>query len=617
MAHGDAASDDGTGNEAEELLPEDVATAPQTTHRRPKLTVGAPDDMAFDIPLVVDTASEPPTVPLNEPVNEPPPQSAPASDPYLGKIVAERYLVDRLLGVGSMGIVYRCRHTVLDNKVAALKIIRQDLAQDEESVGRFVTEAKAASAIGSSHIVEVQDFGKLPDGATYIVMEYLEGVTLGEAMDRENGLTIEAAVNVSVQIAEALGAAHAVGVVHRDLKPDNVFLLDSPGGYFVKILDFGIAKVMHSGQKLTAVGSVMGTPHYMSPEQATGARTDARTDIYSLGVMMYEMACGKVPFDAENPLAVISMQVTDDPTPLRKRMPAGRTLPQGLESVIMKCLAKEPDERFLTMNDVQAALERIEQGGVPLVAPPASPPNGASDSMIEELGKDTDFRELRAGERRRRWVIRGVIALGTIAAFGGGGFLLRERVAELLKPQQAEAQVEVRATATATAAPPPVAPPAAPSATEAAPVAVLNKVTLVTFPLDAHVFEGDTDLGLMPVMFELPPGKWKLVRIQRQGYVTRNVRIDGSKSRVVVGLVSTAYAKRRGLSQAEAEAEADRVAASSAGVKPEKVTLDEDATDKAAAKAAPAPAPAEKDPAPPAKPEKPGGKTTLAPNPFQ
>jgi hypothetical protein len=170
-------------------------------------------------------------------------------------------------------------------------------------------------------------------------------------------------------------------------------------------------------------------------------------------------------------------------------------------------------------------------------------------------------------------------------------------------------------------APAPVAPAPepVPVASEAAPAPEVNKVTLVTFPLDAHVFEGDTDLGLMPVMFELPPGKWKLVRIQRQGYVTRNVRIDGSKPRMVVGLVSTAYAKRRGLSQAEAEAEADRVAASSAGVKPEKVVLDEEAAapaDKAdtSPKAAPV---AEQEAPPPAKPEKSDAKTTLAPNPFQ
>jgi predicted Ser/Thr protein kinase len=620
MAHGDAASDDGTRDDAEELLPEDVAAAPHTTHRRPKqIATGAPDDVAFDFPDALEPGSEPDTAP--DAVLEPPPQSAPASDPYLGKIIADRYLVDRLLGVGSMGIVYRIKHTVLDNKYAALKIIRQDLAQDEESVGRFLTEAKAASAIGSSHIVEVQDFGKLPDGATYIVMEYLEGVTLGEAMSQEGGLPIEETVNIGAQVAEALAAAHAVGVVHRDLKPDNVFLLDSPQGYFVKILDFGIAKVMHSGQKLTAVGSVMGTPHYMSPEQATGARTDVRTDIYSLGVMMYEMACGKVPFDAENPLAVISMQVTDDPPPLRKRLPAGRSLPQGLESVIMKCLAKEPDERFLTMHDVQAALERIEQGGVPLVAPPSSGDDGASASMIEELVKDTDFRELRKGERRRRWGTRAAVALGTILVLGSAGFLLRDRIEGLLARTTAEAQPEPRpAPAPVAPAPAPTPEPVpeptpAPVASETPPAVAMNKVTLVTFPLDAHVFEGDTDLGLMPVMFELAPGKWKLVRIERRGYVTRNVRIDGSAPRVVVGLVSKAYAKRKGLSQAEAEAEADRAAASRA--KPEKIVPPAEETVAAADKSPKAPpAPAEKE-VPPPKTEKAGGATMLAPNPFQ
>jgi serine/threonine-protein kinase len=622
MAHGDAASDDSDGTDVEELLPDEVAaapissqeqsSAPQPTHRRPKSSVPpppVPDAAEFDIPLTLDA----------------PPPSAPASDPYLGRVVADRYLVERLLGVGSMGLVYLASHTVLD-KAVALKIIRQDLAQDDESVGRFVTEAKAASAIGSEHIVEVQDFGKLPDGATYIVMEYLEGVTLGEALDREGGVSIEESVRIAAQVAEALGAAHAVGVVHRDLKPDNVFLLHGEGGFFVKILDFGIAKVMHSGQKLTAVGSVMGTPHYMSPEQATGARTDARTDIYSLGVMMYEMASGKVPFDAENPLAVISMQVTDEPTPLRKRMPQGRALPQGLESVIMKCLAKDPGERFLTMDDVRAALERIAEGGVPLVAPPASAPDAASDSMIDELKKDTDFRELRAGSRRRRWTIRGIIALGVLGGLGGTGFVFRDTIRDLLRPKAPEPVAE-RVVAAAPV-PVPEPPPAAPTPTATAPAVeapATNKVTLVTFPLDAHVFEGTTDLGLMPVTLEIPTGETKVVRIVRQGYVTRSLKVDGSKARVVVGLVSNAFAKKKGLSQAEAEAEADRAAESSAGARPEKVVLEEDApAPEPAAAVAKGPVPTaakpeEKPAAPPAAPVKPpveGGKTTLAPNPF-
>jgi len=608
MAHGDAASDDPDGTDAEELLPEDVATAaqesaPHTTQRRPKHDIpgSAPAPDLLDIPLVI----------------EPAPGSAPASDPYLGRVVAERYLVERLLGVGSMGLVYRASHTVLDKSVA-LKIIRQDLAQDDESVGRFVTEAKAASAIGSKHIVEVQDFGKLPDGATYIVMEHLEGMTLGEALDREGGISIADTVHIGAQIAEALAAAHAVGVVHRDLKPDNVFLLDDSGQYFVKILDFGIAKVMHSGQKLTAVGSVMGTPHYMSPEQATGARTDARTDVYSLGVMLYEMACGKVPFDAENPLAVVSMQVTDDPAPLRKRMPAGRTLPQGLESVVNKCLAKDPGERFTTMSDVQAALERIQEGGVPLVAPPPNAPDAASDSMIDELKKDTDFRELRAGSRRRRWFVRGSVTLGTLAVLGSAGFLLRDQISEFFAPKKIEEPVAERVAPPPPPAPEPEPPPPAPSAVVAPPPADVNKVTLVTFPLDAHVFDGQTDLGLMPVTLELPPGESKAVRIVRPGYVARTLKVDGSKPRVVIGLVSVAAAKKRGLSQAEAEAEADRVAASSAGVRPEKVVLEEDppAPPAKAAKADDKP-PAAPVAAPPAAAKgKVEGKTTLAPNPF-
>jgi eukaryotic-like serine/threonine-protein kinase len=286
MAHGDAASDD---EAAEELLPEDVATA-QTTHRRPKqpaeplggvrgtlkvkMSSAALPELPGEIDIPMGDFDDP--LPLSTPVSSPPisppAASQPASDPYLGRVIAERYRVERLLGVGSMGLVYRCRHTVLD-KTVALKIIRQDLAQDEETVGRFVTEARSASAIGSSHIVEVLDFGTLPDGASYIVMEYLEGLTLGEALDSPNGLSLGDAIDIGIQMTEALGAAHAVGVVHRDLKPDNVFLLQTETGWFVKVLDFGIAKIMQGGQKLTAVGSVIGTPHYMSPEQATAIST--------------------------------------------------------------------------------------------------------------------------------------------------------------------------------------------------------------------------------------------------------------------------------------------------------------------------------------------------------
>jgi tRNA A-37 threonylcarbamoyl transferase component Bud32 len=624
MPHGDAASDE---EATEELLPEDVATAAQSTHRRPKRPDSAPPQLdvkvsAFDdgiFPLAEHEIDELSPAPMSHGA-----QSAPATDPYLGKVIADRYLVERLLGVGSMGLVYRCRHTVLD-KTVALKIIRQDLAQDEETVGRFVTEARSASAIGSKHIVEVLDFGALPDGASYIVMEYLEGLTLGEALDTPSGLSLGDALDIGIQMTEALGAAHAAGVVHRDLKPDNVFLLQSEGGWFVKILDFGIAKIMQSGQKLTVAGSVIGTPHYMSPEQATGGRTDERTDVYSLGCMLYELACGKVPFDAENPLAVISMQVTDDPPPLRKRMPPGRTLPAGFEAVVLKCLAKDTTDRFASMDDVRAALERIAGGGVPLVAPVSSQEAG-TDSYTEELAADTDFRELHAHGRRRRWVARGTL-FALIAGAAVGAFLyVRPRLptrASVLK-QAGAALTEAAATAgepvTAGAAV-----PSTPSAAAAANAPQLTHVALILFPLNSHAFDGDKDLGMMPITIDLEPGQTKVVNIVRKGYVTRPLKLDGSKTRVVVGLVSdAAAAKHRGKTFDEAVAEADRAAAAAAsdaddtaptagsktakGGKPAKGAK----SDAALTWDDPAPAP----PPPPAPKSKATSGGTLAPNPF-
>jgi eukaryotic-like serine/threonine-protein kinase len=601
MADGDAASNE--HEPAEELLPEDVASAaPQATLRRPK----SPEAPPVLLTLSLDASPSPP-----------------ASDPYLGKIVADRYLVEQLLGLGSMGIVYRCRHTVLD-KTVALKIIRQDLAQDDETVGRFMTEAKAASAIGSTHIVEVLDFGRLPDGATYIVMEYLEGITLGEAIDREGGLSLGDALDIGCQIAQALAAAHAIGIVHRDLKPDNVFLLQTDPGWFVKILDFGIAKVMHDGQRVTAVGTVIGTPHYMSPEQATGARTDTGTDIYSLGVMLYEMACGRVPFDAENPLAVVSMQVTEEPQPLRKRMPPGKVLPVGLEAVIHKCLAKDPIERFASMDDVRAALERIAGGGVPLVAPPSSGGRLQSDSIYDEFHSDTDFRELRAAGRRRRWFARGSLLLLAAAILGGSVYGARYWIRKQTQLVHAEAKAAaLREVARPLAAVSSVVTPAAAAAIAPASVADVRRVALIMFPLDARALDGSKDLGMMPVMLEVPKGETKTIHIVRRNYVTRTLKVDGSKPRLVVGLVSEAVAaRRRGISQAEAEAEADRVAATSAATDlPRAADAGSGRTDRAAA-----PTPKSggdvREPARAAgKPALRAGaksdtKTTLAPNPF-
>jgi eukaryotic-like serine/threonine-protein kinase len=338
------------------------------------------------------------------------------------------------------------------------------------------------------------------------------------------------------------------------------------------VLDFGIAKMMNSGQKLTAVGSVIGTPHYMSPEQATGSRTDERTDIYSLGVILYEMACGKVPFDAESPLAVISMQVTDQPPPLSKRMPEGRTMPKGYEAVVMKCLAKDPNERFTSMNDVRAALERIAAGGVPLVMPPKTADGvpEETDSVIHDLKKDTDYQVLHRAARRRT----GGLRLTVVAVLGVVGYLGWRYVGPLL-PKPALPSIVIVPANQAEPTPPPVAPPPPAPVPPPAPAVVVpevHKVALIMFPLDARAFDGDKELGMMPVTLELTPGQSKTIEVRRKTYVTRTVRLDGTKSRVVIGLVSNAVAaKRKGLTQAEQEALADRAAE----VQAEKVVLEE------------------------------------------
>jgi len=255
-----------------------------------------------------------------------------------------------------MGAVYLAEHPTIGKKVA-LKVIHRELASNREVVQRFFLEAKAVNQIGSEHIVEIHDFGVTPEGDHYYIMEYLEGSNLASVLGREAVLDTRRALHIGAQIASALAAAHAAGVIHRDLKPDNVMLtlrLGDPD--YVKLLDFGLAKMFAGGPSSvkTAVGVLLGTPQYMSPEACESRVTiDHRTDIYALGILLFQMTTGALPFDGDSMGEVLVKQVTQLPPPPRGYNP---NIPPSVEQILLRCLMKQPDARFPTMTALREAL---------------------------------------------------------------------------------------------------------------------------------------------------------------------------------------------------------------------------------------------------------------------
>jgi len=271
-------------------------------------------------------------------------------DALIGTIVGERYEVLDVLGEGGMATVYLAYDEARVSAVA-MKVMRPSMAKDEALRRRFRNEAQATMSIVDPHVVEITDFGELDDGTPFYVMERLVGHPLDEYADGE-ALPPDEVVHIAIQICRGLAAAHDKGFIHRDLKPENVFV-EVEDALAVKVLDFGVAKVPSSN--LTVPGSVFGTPCYMSPEQAVPRReVDARTDIYSLGIILYELLTGDVPFGCGDPIQVMLSHVGQAPDPVRTRNPA---VPTALARVVDRCLRKKPEERFPSMVALCQALE--------------------------------------------------------------------------------------------------------------------------------------------------------------------------------------------------------------------------------------------------------------------
>jgi serine/threonine protein kinase len=468
-----------------------------------------------------------------------------ALDARVGLQVADRYKILRTLGAGGMGGVYEAVHEGIGRKVA-IKCLHAEYARDRALVERFRREARAATAIGNEHIVDVTDVGELPDGAPFLVMEYLVGKTLGQMLNDSGPLRVPRAIHICRQVCSALDAAHEKGIVHRDLKPDNIFLIKRGGDPdFVKVLDFGISKTHAADNgvsELTRTGMAIGTPSYMSPEQAQGLRDiDGRTDVWAMGVILYELLSHRRPFVAETYPRLLMQIVGGTPHRLSHWR---RDIPDGLDALVMKCLEKEPAQRVSSMAALGEALGEFEKAdsvpelaaadasGAPLAeqssereaakrvsatsdTPPApqaaaAAPRGPDETARAAAQASPSVPETTAAAGSRApWIAAG-LAITVVLAVGAAWSMRGGETPPTSAPPATVTTTPATTTPPATTTAPPegtdgVEVPTT-SGTEASPTREVHH-RIESRPAGATVLRGETELGTTPLDVSFPEGE--------------------------------------------------------------------------------------------------------------
>ncbi|HLV21688.1 MAG TPA: serine/threonine-protein kinase [Polyangiaceae bacterium] len=506
-------------------------------------------------------------------------------DPLLGSLAAGRYRLVRLLGEGGMGRVYLAEHEAIQKKVA-LKVLRNEFSARTEIVTRFQQEAISASRIKHPNVLDVFDFGQLEDGSFFLAMEFLEGNDLADELSRVHQVHPRRAVRVAVQVCRALGAAHSRGVIHRDMKPENVFLhRTDDGDEIVKILDFGIALLRRpeegggdAKRRLTRAGMIFGTPEYMAPEQAAGRSIDQRVDTYAVGVILFEMLVGTVPFTDKEFMAVLAAH-QNNPVPTLKSFAPDLSVSPELEALVYRALAKAPEDRFQSAGEFAAGLLATPEGAgsarasgrAPAVPVPPVQVREPAATLIEaspsSTGRaqtiDVTLAAVETTPTRGRWPYLlagfGVVTFGAAAALAL--FVLRGGVpvaADALPMGSAVSRASARAAPTPVPPEPPTTPASEPatvdgSDTEPEPAAGKVALEVVTLPPGALVTKGGYQVcDTTPCTVSADPGE-TLELAARRGTLHGTAKVLAqSDQKVTITLVAPRRASNRTTTQAPA-----------------------------------------------------------------